>query len=465
MRLKAVVGHFGFFTLAFGGMVGSAWIVLLGDWLRAAGPAGAALGIVAGACVMVLVSLCYGELAARFPSAGGEFLYTLRSFGPTAAFLMVWILAMYATSICAFEAIACAWLLTELLPHVGLAVAYEVGGERVTWMALGVGICGTLTIGAIHYAGAQAAIRFQNLVTFGFLTICLVLDLIALSLGSRSNLRPLWVSFSYPSWIQGSLWIFSTSAFFLNGWQTALHALEERSPRVTPRGAVISMSLAIVAAAIFYVMTIMATASAESWSAFVSERVPAAASFRSLGMHGALATILIAAAIASLLKSWSGMCWLASRLIFAAARSGFLPSTFSRVDPRTGSPRAAVIIVTLFTVLGLSIGRAAILPIVNMVTICLALSLVVCLIALLRQRHSSGTAQVFSVAGGNLTIGIACAGALAMIVIALIIPLAQRGTAIPVEWILLAIWIALGLAVSKVMRRMRTGRHETDLGL
>ena len=35
-------------------------------------------------------ALCYGELAARFPEAGGGYVYLRRAFGPALAFLYGW---------------------------------------------------------------------------------------------------------------------------------------------------------------------------------------------------------------------------------------------------------------------------------------------------------------------------------------------------------------------------------------
>src|SRR5256885_38780 len=35
-------------------------------------------------------ALCYGELAARFPEAGGGYVYLRRAFGPAVAFLYGW---------------------------------------------------------------------------------------------------------------------------------------------------------------------------------------------------------------------------------------------------------------------------------------------------------------------------------------------------------------------------------------
>ena len=46
--LRRSIGRAGYFSLGFGTIIGSAWIVVLGDWLGAAGPGGAVLGFLAG---------------------------------------------------------------------------------------------------------------------------------------------------------------------------------------------------------------------------------------------------------------------------------------------------------------------------------------------------------------------------------------------------------------------------------
>jgi APA family basic amino acid/polyamine antiporter len=85
---RRVIRPAGFFALSFGSMVGSGWIILLGDWLKRAAPGGALLALLAGGALMALVGCCYAELAARLPRAGGEFLYALEGLGRTAAFIV-----------------------------------------------------------------------------------------------------------------------------------------------------------------------------------------------------------------------------------------------------------------------------------------------------------------------------------------------------------------------------------------
>jgi APA family basic amino acid/polyamine antiporter len=398
--LRRAVGRGGYFALAFGAMVGSGWVIVLGDWLRMAGPGGTIVGFVAGAVAMALICVCYGELASRHSSAGAEFLYALDTFGERAGFIVAWFLTLFAVAVCAFEAIACAWLLRALIPAIALTPAYFIAGGAVSWDALLTGLAGSIIICVLHLRGAAFAIRFQSIATYGFLGICAALVFMGVFLGSTENLQPLWEAGSGGSWIRGSLWVFATCAFFLNCWQTALHALEERRLGVTITQIVHSMLAAIFAAAAFYMLITVAASMAVHWPNLLAQDVPAAAAFRALGLHGILGTIILCAAIMSVFKTWSAMVWIGSRLLYAQARHGLLPQLFATVDSRSGAPRAAIAVVTMLSMVGLCLGRSAILPIVDMVSISLAFSLVFCLIVLLRRRALAVIELPYRVPGG-----------------------------------------------------------------
>jgi len=140
-----VVGRGGFFALSFGSIVGSGWIVLLGEWLRLAAPAGALLALLAGGMLMAAIGLCYAELAARMPRAGAELRYVADTLGPKAAFPVGWFLTLFLVAICAFEGTALPWLLGLLLP-VRAAPLYRFLGEPVTGWGLSMGCLGAAAI-------------------------------------------------------------------------------------------------------------------------------------------------------------------------------------------------------------------------------------------------------------------------------------------------------------------------------
>lgn len=453
--LDTAVGYRGYFTLAFGAIVGSGWVVVMGDWLKTAGPGGTAVGFFAGSIVMVLIALCYGELAARFPTAGAEFLYTLQTFGPRTGFLVGWFITLYAVSVCAFEGIACGWFLTALFPTFRLGTAYTLAGSHVTWNALLIGTIAALGIGTLHYLGARSAILFQNVVTFAFIAVSLLLILCGFARGSSANLQPIFASGSGGDWIGGACWVFATCSFFLNGWQTSLHAIEERASGITPGGAIASITAAIIASAAFYIGIVLAAGQAVPWRGLIARDLPAVSAFGALGFHGLLATVILIAATVSLWKTWSAMTWVASRVLYAQAKHGMIPAALGKTDSRTRAPRIAIAAVTAVTLIGIALGRGAILPIVDMVSICLALSMILCLAALLRRRASDSCQPAFAVPGGTPVIIAALAGASMMIGIALVRPLLSAHGKIPLEWILLAAWAALGFSFLIAMPHIR----------
>jgi basic amino acid/polyamine antiporter, APA family len=61
-----------YFALAFGVMVGTAWLVVMDDILRRGGPLGELLGFTAGALMLLLVAYVYGQLVPAIPDASGE---------------------------------------------------------------------------------------------------------------------------------------------------------------------------------------------------------------------------------------------------------------------------------------------------------------------------------------------------------------------------------------------------------
>src|SRR4030042_6538732 len=79
------------FTLITGAMVGMAWATLTNTLCAYAGPAVLLTAVIA-AFFCVLIGLCYAELCAAMPFAGGEYYYTKRSMGNFASFLTGWFL-------------------------------------------------------------------------------------------------------------------------------------------------------------------------------------------------------------------------------------------------------------------------------------------------------------------------------------------------------------------------------------
>src|ERR1700758_5759437 len=97
---------FDFFALAFGVMVGTAWLVVMDDILQRGGPLGAVLGFTTGAIMLLPIGYVYGQLVRAIPDAAGEVAYTARFFPPSVAFATGWMMFLSYFLTCPFEGLA-----------------------------------------------------------------------------------------------------------------------------------------------------------------------------------------------------------------------------------------------------------------------------------------------------------------------------------------------------------------------
>ena len=445
--LRRAIGNFGYFSLSFGAIVGSGWVLVLGDWLGRGGPGGAAVGFLAGGISMMGIGLCYAELSARTPMAGGEFLYARACIGPRTAFAVGWFLTLKLIAITAFEGIALGVFIRYLIPSVEGVRVYTLLGAPVTTGSLGIGVAGTLAIGSLNLRGAKSAIAVQNLITATFIGIMSAAVAIAFFRGAVANMTPMFPSTPAVSWPLGALWVFSLSGMFLNGFQAAIHAIEERGRAASLRNSVLSMVLGIGAGAVFYALVLLAAAAAVPWQRLVRADLPAAHAFSASLPGGILGTIVLVAATLSLVKTWNAIVFMASRLIFAQARLGYLPAIFAKVSVPARVPAAAIKAVSLSTIILLPCGRGAVVPIVNMCSMCLAVTYVLSIGILIHLRTrvgSSDQAPAYRVPGGPWIIGAAFSAAVVMAGAAILEP-AIRSHGVPLEWMLIAGWGLCGV--------------------
>ena len=95
-----------YFALAFGVMVGTAWLVVMDDILKRGGPLGAILGFTAGALILLPIGYVYGQLIKEIPDAAGEAAYVARFFPPVVSFATGWMMFLSYFLTCPFEALA-----------------------------------------------------------------------------------------------------------------------------------------------------------------------------------------------------------------------------------------------------------------------------------------------------------------------------------------------------------------------
>ena len=97
-----------YFSLAFGTMIGTGWLVVMDDWLLRGGPAGAMLGFLIGGAMLFPIGYVYGKLVMAMPDAAGEVAYTAKVFPPFVSFATGWTMLLSYFVVCPYEAVAAA---------------------------------------------------------------------------------------------------------------------------------------------------------------------------------------------------------------------------------------------------------------------------------------------------------------------------------------------------------------------
>ena len=443
--LKRAVGKVQFFTVAFGTIIGVGWMVYLGYWLEPAGPLGASIGFAAGTLLIALISICYAEMASMFPVSGGELAYTYESFGTGTSFITAWILAFIYTAVAGWEGIAIGVLAESLFPGFGGPVWYTLFDVPVRPGKLALGLGFMILIVWLNIRGVSKATRFQDVLTYGFLLLCMVFIGAAFIYGDAANLEPAILRSESGSIMPGIIAAFVTAPFFLAGFDVIPQLMEERAPGTTGRAAALMIVLAVLGAGIFYVLIIMSGSMILPWQRLLEfDQLPAATAFQETFSSPFFARAVLAAGFIGILTTWNAVVIAASRVFFAMSRARLLPDFLGTIHPRHGSPSGALLFVGLVGGLGVILGEGALAPMVSAATICFGIVFGLVSVGVAKLRITRPDAhRPYRVPGGIATAVAAALAALLFVVLALGDPY-EPGGGIPVAWMLIVACCLLG---------------------
>ena len=176
------LGLFDSTMIVAGSMIGSGIFIVSADIARQVGAPGWLLivWIITGA-LTVIAALSYGELAALFPDAGGQYVYLREAHGPLWGFLYGWTLFLVIqTGTIAAVAVAFAKFLGVLVPSISASnTIFSLGTISFSTQRLvGIGVIALLT--ATNTLGIKTSKVIQNIFTatkVGALVLLIVLAL------------------------------------------------------------------------------------------------------------------------------------------------------------------------------------------------------------------------------------------------------------------------------------------------
>lgn len=460
--LKRTIGRLGFFALAFGSMIGVGWVTALGGWLEKAGPLGAILGFAAGGTLMLCIGLCYAELCAMLPLAGGEVAYSYLAFDRSKAFVVGWFLAFGYLAVSAFEAISVGRVSGHLFPGLDIIPLYSVAGETVFAPHLVLAITATGVITAINAKGGQAASRLQVVLTVLFLAVTCVFVVAGFIVGSPTNAEPYFAQRGLVGAGSGVLAVFATSPFWFVGFDTIPQGAEEADGAVRPRSLAMMILLSVVCATAFYCVLIGSVSFAGPWRDVVSADLPAARAFEQAFKSPVVAKLVLVAALLGLLTSWNGFFLAGSRVLFALGRGRLAPRTLERTNPNTGAPVGAVLVSGLVTAVGASLGRGAMVALIDVGSFCIALAFLGVTLSTTRLRRDyPDLHRPYRMPLGGIVPWFAGAGAL-FILTMMVWPGSGVALVWPLEWGILMVVCGLAVVAWALGKKGRDATSEPD---
>lgn len=293
------------------------------------------LWLTCGAIVLA-GALTFGELAARYPRAGGPYVYLREGWGERVAFLYGWQAALI------MDPGVTAALASGLAQYLVVLWPAAAGSETLF------GVAAIWTVTLLATTGLTRSARVLGLLTALKLLAVAAIVVAAFTLGdgSWSNLAPFTARRAGAPPIVEALALGLVGAFFSFGgfWEASRVAGEVRNPG---RNMPMALALGVTCVTLVYVLTSLAfmylvpveqATSAAEFARRAGEAV--------LGPTGP--AVFAGVVVLSVAASALALVMMAPRVYIAMHGDGLFPSALSAVRPETGTPvRAMVLLATL----------------------------------------------------------------------------------------------------------------------
>lgn len=334
--------------------------------------------------VMGVVSLCgalsWAELSARFPQAGGSYVFLREVYGKRLAFLFGWM------SLFLMDPGLTALLAVGIAPYVGYVV--ELGSLGTTLFAMGM----ILVLAGVNIAGVRigaGVIRWLTVLKVGMLVAIVVLGF-GRGLGDSSSFTPFVGQHPGSKPLLPALAGGLMAAFFsFAGWWDVskvageIRAPQRNLPRALALGVVgVTVIYVLVSAVFLYLVPLEQMKSDEAFAAQVGEIL----------FGGAGGMVFAGIVIVSVIGNLTVITMAAPWVYYAMANDGLFLPAVARLHPRFGTTaRAIAVQATLACVL---IATASFKQILGyfMFSLVVFLALIVAGLFVLRRRAPAASA-------------------------------------------------------------------------
>ena len=434
--------------IGLGAIFGSGWLFSASYVAAIAGPSGIVSWLIGGAAVLLL-GLVYCELGAALPHSGGVVRYPVYSHGTLLGYLMGLITLIAFSSLIAIEVTACRQYASAWFPQLT-----QVGSQSPTLLGWSVQLAILCVFFLLNYYSIKTFAWANNIISVFKFVVPLTVIVVLLYFFRRANLTMHGFAPSGFAGVAGAVSAGGIIFAYLGLTPIVSVAGEVRDPqRTIPIALILSVALSTVIYLLLQVAflgSVPEAAVAHGWRG-VDKLF--ALPFHDIAIALGLAWLsFLVVCDAVISPSGCGNIYMNAtpRVVYGWARSGTFFRAFTKVDAKSGIPRAA-----LWLTFALAIFWTLPFPswsaMINVVSAALVLSYAVAPVTAAALRcNAPDLPRPFRVGG------FAVLGPLSFIVAALIVYWSGWGT---VSW-LLGLQVVLYLVYVAYVARRRSRRDE-----
>ena len=300
---------------------------------------------------MLGIAVAYQRLNRWDPNSGATYAWVARVFHPYLGFLAGWMILLYYTLGTSSLTIPAGTYTLELFAPARIDDPLAVALAGGLWNIL-------VTVLAIK--GLRVAARFEwIIVVFQYLVLLLLAGagLLALAQG-RSAVAFSWDWFTLAGMggMRGLMSGILIACFMYSGWDAAVYVNEEsRDPRNSPGHAAIASVVILAFLYVLCVLGLQATLSPQELERHAGDALAVIGERLLPGPWGAITSIVV---LTGTLATLQAAVIAAARVGFAMSRDRVMPAVLRRVDPVTGNPWAATLVMSALNLLLLALALA-----------------------------------------------------------------------------------------------------------
>lgn len=400
-----------------------------------------------GGLMVFFVGLTYAELTSAMPQCGGEHVFSYRAMGPTGSFVCTWMIILGYVATSAFEATALPTVITYLFPDFNQVYLYSIAGKDIylTTIVLGVGVAILITV--INIKGAKTAAILQTVLT-AIIAIAGILLVVGSAInGDMGNITgQMWESGAGNT--LGSVFkVACMTPFLFIGFDVIPQAAEEINVPYKKIGKI--MLLSIFLAVAWYLMIIFAVCyimpQSEIAKEMMSQNGLVSAKAIEIAFRSPLmGKVLIIGGLCGIITSWNSFLMGGSRALYSMGESLMIPKMFGKLG-KNKTPEAAIILCGIACVAAPFFGRDVLVWLVDAPSFgCVIAYMFVSISFCILRKKRPEMERPYKVKAGKF-VGVMAVLMAGFMTLLYIIPASFSAALVWQEWVVVGIWLALGV--------------------